>query len=394
MVKKGIVLGFCIIFILVFIYRGGIRGRENIEKDQFNLVLDTIKRGDVEGLKKLIQQGVPVDVADENGTTFIMLAVRMGNYDIVKVLAEEKVDVNAKDWLGDTAIGWAMDNNKLDMVKVLLKAGADPNGKGGWSQQTALFNAACLGKVEIFKDFLAVNPNLNMPGNNVKDSPLMCAARFSHKDIVELLLAREDVMVDFQNIDGRTALFESSSPEITRMLLKAGAKLEMRDGNGWTPLFYASYYRSASMVEELIKAGADVNAKDKINRTSLMAAVANGKIENVRVLLKASAKVNEIDNAGWTALLIAAQDGMKYGRDIIVEELLRAGADVNLKDSKGRTALLYAAAADAPKMVEDLIKAGAQLGVKDMDGYSALDYAKKANFKRVIEVLEKYGAKE
>lgn len=45
-------------------------------------------------------------------------------------------------------------------------------------------------------------------------------------------------------------------------LLDAGADIQAKDSDGWTPLHHAAFGASKPLVEELIKRGADVNAKD------------------------------------------------------------------------------------------------------------------------------------
>ncbi|OGF64548.1 MAG: hypothetical protein A2Y62_06930 [Candidatus Fischerbacteria bacterium RBG_13_37_8] len=391
MIMNSEKLSIVVIFIafLVVIGFSGIyaQGDRSVE------VIDAIKRGSVADLKKLAAEGVEMNVADEQGVTYLILAVRMGNKEIVKVLVDAGADVNAKDMLGYTALGWAVDNNVLDIVKILIGAGASAQGKGGNSQQSAILSAACNGRVSLFRDLLNTGVDLSKAGDARGFTPIVCAARNGNLEIVNMIIEKK-AEIDIRNMDGRAALAESSKPEITRALLKAGANIELKDYTGATPLLYAAWKRSDEVLKELIDAGAEVNVKDNRGRTPVMGAVIDGKLDNLQLLIKHGAKVNEVDNDGWTALLIAAKEGMKYNRDKMAEELLKAGADISVSNEKGRTPLIYAAAANSVPMVELFIKAGSDINAKDADGYTALGYAKKADFVNVIKVLEEHGAKE
>jgi TPR repeat protein len=82
-----------------------------------------------------------------------------------------------------------------------------------------------------------------------------------------------------------------------------------------------------------VLAGADVNARSEDGYTPLMYAVALGNPEVVREVLSGGADINAQSTTGWTALMFAAKD-----RPQLLEQLLEAGADKTLKNSTGQTA--------------------------------------------------------
>jgi ankyrin repeat protein len=57
------------------------------------------------------------------------------------------------------------------------------------------------------------------------------------------------------------------SVEIARMLIDAGADLNVQDKDGWTPLHWAAEYNGADIVRMLIGAGANVNVQDEWGKT-------------------------------------------------------------------------------------------------------------------------------
>ena len=55
--------------------------------------------------------------------------------------------------------------------------------------------------------------------------------------------------------------------QILQMLLAAGAKVNARDRNGRTALFYAHMYQSSDIEILLLKAGADTEITDRYGQT-------------------------------------------------------------------------------------------------------------------------------
>ncbi len=86
------------------------------------------------------------------------------------------------------------------------------------------------------------------------------------------------------------------SQACTRILLKAGAKVDVRDGSGRTPLHWAAEAGDFDVVRLLIGAGADINAAADDGTTPLTALVecleegeGHGKIEVSKLLLQGGA---------------------------------------------------------------------------------------------------------
>lgn len=110
--------------------------------------------------------------------------------------------------------------------------------------------------------------------------------------------------------------------ERVKELVAAGADVNVRSLNGWTPLIYASLGSQREMVEVLLRAGAGVNTQADDGSTALIKAALWNHPEIVAVLLRHGAETEIQDADGWTAQQIAVE---KCNSAII--ELLRAADD-------------------------------------------------------------------
>ena len=80
--------------------------------------------------------------------------------------------------------------------------------------------------------------------------------------------------------------------DLLRILCAApGGKLDMKDGDGETPLFVASQNGDVNLLKVLIEAGANVNPVAKDGWTALMMAARDGHYESAELLLKAGANL-------------------------------------------------------------------------------------------------------
>jgi len=127
------------------------------------------------------------------------------------------------------------------------------------------------------------------------------------------------------------------------------------------PLHFASYDGHTEIVKLLIKAGADLNVQNKFGETPLHFANMDGHKDCIELLINAGADVNIQDNDGWTALHFASYSGYKD----IVELLINAGVNVNLLSyQEFNTALHFASSYGHKDCVELLIKAGTDVSIK------------------------------
>lgn len=138
-------------------------------------------------------------------------------------------------------------------------------------------------------------------------------------------------------------------PAEARRLIAAGAKLELKDENGRTPLHWASRNAKspALMVAELVAAGADIEARDKKGATPLGRALESGAsgLLAAEALLAAGASWDSFAQSDPNPIHRAAER-----LDVAaVSFMIANGAPVGSLDKGGRRATLALMEADAFK---------------------------------------------
>ena len=124
--------------------------------------------------------------------------------------------------------------------------------------------------------------------------------------------------------------------DILRILIEAGADINLQTMTGWTALMIASRYTNENStegtVEILIKAGANLNIQNKSGNTALMLAARHthecSTDNTVKMLVDANANLDLQDNDGCTSLMHASHDNL-FSTENTVTILVNAGSNVN-----------------------------------------------------------------
>ncbi|MDH5428727.1 MAG: ankyrin repeat domain-containing protein [Nitrospirota bacterium] len=188
-------------------------------------------------------------------------AVAQNDLATVRGLVKAGTNINAQDARGRTALLTAVEGHHLESAKVLLEAGADVNLLDD-KLDSPLLLAGAEGTVEIMKLILQAKPDFTLY-NRFGGTSLVPAAERGHVDMVKLLVTTK-VDIDHVNHLGWTALLEAivlsnggpHHQEIVKVLVDAGADVNIADKNGVTPLQHARKKGFQEIVKILEFAGA------------------------------------------------------------------------------------------------------------------------------------------
>jgi ankyrin repeat protein len=181
--------------------------------------------------------------------------VEKGHEAVIKLLLETgKIDLELKDRNGRTPLSCAVERGSVAIVQLLLAEGA----KTGVALLTS---AVEKGHEAVIKLLLETGKiDLELKDGNGR-TPLSCAMERGSVAIVQLLLTKEAKT----GVALLTSAVEKGHEAVVKLLLETGKiDLELKDGNGRTPLSCAVERGRVTVVQLLLTEGAKTDYKYKL----------------------------------------------------------------------------------------------------------------------------------
>ena len=234
--------------------------------------------------KILINRGIEVNAQDTQKRTPLVCAALNGHIDVARVLLSTGADVDVRDLVASTPLLSAVINDHLEVTRLFLEHGANPNAqdKGG---STPMSLAASNGNLSMMR-LLLEKGAISQKVGNCGLSPLEAASRGGHTAAVQWLLMRGAEVKSENTIPLVEAVY-ADQPQIVRILLDVGAKIDDINSFGYTALGAAVKKGNLKMAERLLAAGADVNRRGPgpTDETPLHMAVLGGNEALVSLLM-------------------------------------------------------------------------------------------------------------
>ncbi|KAL9116698.1 MAG: hypothetical protein Q9187_006775 [Circinaria calcarea] len=190
--------------------------------------------------------------------------VTEGDEAVTRLFIDMGADLEAKSYEGDMALHRAAGNGHTGIVRILLDYGADIEAQNEY-HETALCVAGESGQSATVQLLIDMGANIEHDESSF-GTPLIEAVQRSHEATVRLLLANGANPNTALKGGGGTALHIVASHVdsryqsiITRLLISKGARMEIKDRKGETPLLAAVKFGKVNMVETLLELGADPN---------------------------------------------------------------------------------------------------------------------------------------
>lgn len=201
--------------------------------------------------------------ADREANVGLISASGNGDIREVRSLLESGADVHTRGENGVTPLIAAAYGNHVEAARILINAGADVNVKDETQQSAYLISTSEVGDDTSLLELTLANGADVRSLDSYDGTGLIRAAERGYAGIVRELLAT-DVRVDHVNNLGWTALLEAiilgdcgpAHTEVVRLLIGAGADVNLADGNGVTPLQHAGQRNCNDIAELLRNAGA------------------------------------------------------------------------------------------------------------------------------------------
>lgn len=275
--------------------------------------------GDRKAVEQALAAGAIVDDASSGGGTALMYAAYGNHADLVRHLIAAGAEVDRGDRYGDPAIHWASYGGAPAAVSALLEGGADP------TITTHHGDALAIAMRRGFPEIVEIL--VRHTGTDTGDQALHRAARAGDVEEIDRLLT-DGAKPDVDNRIGYTPLMEAAREghaEALARLLHAGAD-PMHRGNdlgmGMTALHLAADRNQAVIARTLLDRGVPVDVGNTQGTTPLLWALGEGALDTAVALLDAGADPRVEDENGNSAL-----DMVEYLEDEAMKARLTEAAE-------------------------------------------------------------------
>ena len=276
---------------------------------------------DLETVRLLLaERGADVNALGPYETPALHWIVRIEDHDLARRLLEAGADANRPSGYGLRPLSIAIENSDLAMVQLLLAHGADAN-QPDHAGETPLMVAARTGSVGVVQALIKAGAIVDVREPQYQQTALMMAVRAGAPEVASVLLSKG------ADVNARTLAGEAPKNRLPAQ--NAGSKGIGISRGGWpergqrapvggakTPLLYATRLGNPALVKLLVEAGANLEVADANGVTPLLNAILNCAVENegekksghiaaARYLIERGANINASDWYGETPLWAA-----------------------------------------------------------------------------------------
>ena len=358
------------------------------------------KSGDLGLAKKSISLGANINSKDSDGFTPLVLTIKYKHLDVFNHLISKSGDVNLKskgyfECGRGIPIECAVIRGDYDMVKTLIYSGADFAADPHRIFQKAVIS----GNLKIIKLLVqkGIDPKfIDKSGNSYLFYAIKSDNNITKDELIDYFI-KQGVDINKTNKVGQTALFvEDSRIRYGRLILiSRGAKINVVDNKGNTPLMVSSHWAILPEVQAMIDKGADLHTLNQKGENALWKALTQIRRPKavksvVKLLLEKKSDASIIVDNGQTPLHKAVRDF----RDLeLVRLLVDYGAKPNMVNHMGESPLWHAVATGNSDVVKYLLLKGADPNLYKHPAESPLERAKILGDMEIHKLLVQAGAK-
>jgi ankyrin len=321
-------------------------------------------------------------VEPDEGCSAMHVAVLFNNHELVARLVAAGGNVNARNEMQQTPLHMFSDGFGDDeaaaVAQLLIDAKADVNAVD-FDGRTPCHCVARCGYGKTLETMIVAGASVHARDSRGR-TPLFDAQNASAMSV--LIAEKSDVnALDMYGNSPCHAMCERGNAEADvasrlALLRAAGAKIDLQNNDGVTPLHVAAERCCIDVLRSLIDAKADVSKRDAKGNTVWHRAVMGGRIENLKFLLDYNGgwnRINVRNAAGETLSHVAAS--MKRAQTAMVEFLLDAGADPQARTTEGISAFEIALSGGHERIAQRFLQTGAAVRAVNSQGLTACHWA-------------------
>jgi uncharacterized protein len=328
----------------------------------FDRFLRAIRKGAcLDSIKALAPTFTELDHAKSDGKTALHEAALHGRVDAIEWLVSKGADLESLDDHQRTPLYFALASGDVTCIEAMMKAGARPNAQKPTAARvldgfvhhgpdhdqamvdrifdsmvrhgcdvnrpdsqggTALQIAACLGKLSSIKALVRLGADLNTSclQSTGTGSALHQVVVNNHEACLGFLLSSGSE-VDVLDVYLRTPLHRWAMRKrwipSGQMLIDFGAKIDLQDKDGMTPLILAAWQGIPSAFNSLLGWGCNIHAKDNKGWTALHHSALTGDASMAIALLSRGMKLHAKSDKNETAHVIARLENKRHWIDSV-----------------------------------------------------------------------------
>lgn len=326
--------------------------------------------GHIELIHLLTANGVDVNISNPKYGDPLGAASFGGHVTVVRFLLERGAKCDVFVPVYGSALVAASSKGQGEVVRVLLSQGADPNLRVDRTKNSNV------------QEMRTVSQRYAYWWNVVRHgNALQAASTRGEEDIVRLLI-KAGADVNLTGGEHGTALGAacySVHKRIVEMLLESGAEVNMLGGNA---LSKAVSREREDIIKLLVANGADANATNETSQSAFLAAIKRGRTQIVRIMLEESV----------TAVLPQAEAlvaAIGTGKDDLIQLIHDRIGDLSAESSS--KALKAAAAAGKKDLVRAFLNREADPTTKGNHFLDALTAASAHGNEEVVQIVLDHG---
>ena len=182
----------------------------------------------------------------------------------------KKVYVNLEDRSGQTALHLASEKvGNVDVVRNLIANNADVNASNSYNRLTPLSCACRFGDIDVVKTIINA-PNINK--ENISNFLHDAVRKEDPEGIIDFLIVQR-ANINAKDSNGNSplhiAVAKRRPDKIINFIIEKGAEIDARNNHGYTPLHFAVEYQYIDVVNFLIEKKANPNIENKDGLTIL-----------------------------------------------------------------------------------------------------------------------------
>ncbi|MEU5975878.1 ankyrin repeat domain-containing protein [Streptomyces sp. NPDC047315] len=193
-----------------------------------------------------------------NDNTALLDAAKRGDATAARAAIDAGADVEARDQDLRTPLLLAALGDHVEVARALVAAGGDPNAQDA-RHDSAWLVTGVTGSVAMMRVLLPAGPDVTLR-NRFGGVSVIPASERGHVAYVRAVVSETDIDVNHVNDLGWTALLEAvllgdggaAHQQVVKILLAAGARPDLADADGVTPLQHA-HRRGFAEIVALLK---------------------------------------------------------------------------------------------------------------------------------------------